>query len=54
MNALCADLAPFPAAHRVKRPARRLVLSDLAAYRQATLDAVDPFIGQKPDLVVYA
>ena len=53
MNALCADLAPFPAA-RVKRPARTLVLSDLAAYRQATLDAVDPFIGQKPDLVVYA
>lgn len=46
LNALCADLAPVPA--------RTLVLSDWPDYRQATLDAVNPFIGQKPDLAVYA
>ncbi len=52
MNALCPDLAPFLVA-RVKRPARTLVLSDLPEYRRSTLDAVEPFIAQKPDLVVY-
>ena len=52
MNALCPDLAPFLVA-RVKRPARTLVLSDLPAYRQATLDAVEPFVDQSLDLVVY-
>lgn len=45
LNALRADPAPVPA--------RTLVLSDRADYRQATLDAVNLFIGQKPDLAVY-
>ena len=52
MNALCPDMAPFLVA-RVKRPARTLTLEDLPAYRQSTLEAVEPFIDQKPDLVVY-
>jgi maleate cis-trans isomerase len=52
MNALCPELAPFLVA-RVKRPARTLVREDLPAYRESTLEAVEPFLGEKPDLVVY-
>ena len=52
MNALCPDMAPFLVA-RVKRPARTLVLSDLPEYRESTLAAVQPFLAEKPDLVVY-
>ena len=52
MNALCPDLAPFLVA-RVKRPARTLTRDDLPEYRASTLEAVEPFLSQKPDLVVY-
>lgn len=52
MNALCPELAPFLVA-RVRRPARTLVLSDLPDYRRSTLEAVEPFVDRKPDLVVY-
>lgn len=52
MNALCPGLAHFLIA-RVKRPARTLVLSDLPEYRKSTLEAVEPFVDRKPDLVVY-
>jgi maleate cis-trans isomerase len=52
MNALCPEFAPFMVA-RVKRPARTLVRDDLPAYRQSTLEAVEPFLSEKPDLVVY-
>jgi maleate cis-trans isomerase len=52
MNALCPDFAPFLVA-RVKRPARTLVLSDLPEYRQSTLEAIEPFLEEKPELVVY-
>ncbi len=52
MNALCPELAPFLVA-RVRRPARTLVREDLPAYRVSTLEAVEPFLNEKPDLVVY-
>jgi maleate cis-trans isomerase len=52
MNALCPEFAPFLVA-RVKRPARTLTREDLPAYRVSTLEAVEPFLGEKPDLVVY-
>ncbi len=52
MNALCPDLAPFMVA-RVRRPARTLKAEDLPDYRRATLEAIEPFLEQKPDLVVY-
>ncbi len=52
MNALCPDFAPFLVA-RVKRPARTLTRADLPAYRDSTLEAVDPFLAARPELVVY-
>ncbi len=52
MNALCPDFAPFMVA-RVKRPSRTLILADLPEYRASTLDAIEPFLTQKPELVVY-
>lgn len=52
LNALCPELAPFAVA-RVPRPPRTLTIDDLPAYRAATLEAVEPFLGQRPDLVVY-
>ncbi len=52
MNALCPDFAPFLVA-RVKRPARTLTRDDLPAYRVSTLDAVEPFLADAPELVVY-
>jgi maleate cis-trans isomerase len=50
--ALCPALAPLPVA-RVKRPPRTLLLEDLPAYGEATLDAVAPFAAGKFDLVIY-
>jgi maleate cis-trans isomerase len=50
--ALCPSLAPIPVA-RVKRPARTLLLEDLPAYAEATLDAIAPFANQQFDLVIY-
>ena len=52
ISALCPALAPIPVA-RVKRPARTLLLEDLPAYAEATLDAIEPFAAEQFDLVIY-
>ena len=52
ISALCPELAPIPVA-RVKRPARTLLLEDLPAYSEATLDAIEPFTAEQFDLVIY-
>jgi len=52
ISALCPELAPIPVA-RVKRPARTLLLEDLPAYSEATLDAIEPFAAEQFDLVIY-
>jgi maleate cis-trans isomerase len=52
ISALCPSLAPIPVA-RVKRPARTLLLEDLPAYAEATLDTIEPFADQRFDLVIY-
>ncbi len=52
ISLLCPALAPIPVA-RVKRPARTLLLDDLPAYAEATLDAIEPFASQQFDLVIY-
>jgi maleate cis-trans isomerase len=38
---------------RVPRPARTLVAADIPAYAEATLAATEPFVKDRPDLVVY-
>jgi maleate cis-trans isomerase len=52
ISALCPALAPIPVAH-VKRPARTLLLEDLPAYAEATLDAIESFAAEQFDLVIY-
>ena len=52
ISVLCPELAPIPVA-RVKRPARTLLLEDLPAYAEATLQAIEPFADQQFDLVIY-
>jgi maleate isomerase len=52
ISALCRTLAPIPVA-RVKRPARTLLLEDLPAYADATLDTIAPFKDARFDLVIY-
>src|ERR1700730_2719794 len=52
ISALCPALAPVQVA-RVKRPARTLLLEDLPAYAEATLDAIAPFAAEPLDLVIY-
>ena len=52
ISALCPALAPIPVA-RIKRPARTLLLEDLPAYAEATLDAIEPFAAERFDLVIY-
>ena len=52
MNALCPALAPFAVA-RVRRPPQMLLVGDLPAYLDSTLEAVAPFVAQRPELVVY-
>jgi maleate isomerase len=52
ISVLCPALAPIPVA-RVKRPARTLLLEDLPAYAEATLDAIEPFAAEQFDLVIY-
>jgi len=52
ISALCPSLAPIPMA-RVKRPPRTLLLEDLPAYAESTLDAVEPFANEQFDLVIY-
>jgi maleate cis-trans isomerase len=51
ISALCPALAPMPVA-RVKRPRRTLLLEDLPAYADATLDAVEPYADAQLDLVI--
>jgi hypothetical protein len=48
MEALCPELTPS----LVARVVRTLVREDLPAYRGSTLEAVEPFFGEKPNLVV--
>jgi len=52
MNALCPDHAPFMVA-RVKRGSAMLTADSLPAYRAATLAAIEPFLAERPDLVVH-
>jgi maleate cis-trans isomerase len=52
ISALCPTLAPITVA-RVKRPARTLLLEDLPAYAEATLDAIEPFTAEPWDLVIH-
>src|SRR3981189_2280613 len=52
ISTLFPELAPIPVA-RVKRPARTLLLEDLPAYAESTLDAVEPFAKEQFDLVIY-
>ena len=52
ISVLCPALAPMPVA-RVKRPPRTLLLEDLPAYGEATLDAIEPFANELFDLVIY-
>src|ERR1700688_247783 len=52
ISALCPALAPIQVA-RVNRPARTLLLQDLPAYAEATLDAIAPFAAERLDLVIY-
>ena len=52
ISALCPALAPIQVA-RVKRPPRTLLLEDLPAYAEATIDAIEPFAAEPLDLVIY-
>ncbi|MGH7043589.1 MAG: hypothetical protein ACREFY_15880, partial [Acetobacteraceae bacterium] len=52
LNVLCPELAPFAVA-RVRRPPRTLTVADLPAYLASTLDAIEPFLQRRPELVVY-
>jgi maleate cis-trans isomerase len=52
ISALCPALEPLAVA-RVKRPPRTLLLEDLPAYAEATLDAIAPFTSEPWDLVIY-
>ena len=52
ISTLCPALAPMPVA-RVKRPPRTLLLEDLPAYGEATLEAIEPFANEQFDLVIY-
>jgi len=45
ISALCPALTPLAVA-RVKRPPRTLLLEDLPAYAEATLEAIAPFVGE--------
>ena len=38
---------------RVPRPARTLIAEDIPAYAEATLAATEPFVKDRPDLVIY-
>jgi maleate isomerase len=52
MNALCPVLAPFMVA-RVKFPVGGLTKDTLPVYRENTLAAIEPFLAERPALVVY-
>src|ERR1700736_3832196 len=50
--ALSPALPPIQVA-RVNRPPRTLLLEDLPAYTEATLEAIEPFAAEPVDLVIY-
>jgi len=52
ISVLCPALVPIAVAG-VKRPARTLLLEDLPAYTEATLDAIAPFAAESFDLVIH-
>jgi maleate cis-trans isomerase len=52
MDVLCLEFAPFAVA-RVQRPPGMLTVADLPAYLDSTLRAVEPFLAEAPELVVY-
>jgi maleate cis-trans isomerase len=52
ISVLCPALVPIAVA-RVKRPARTLLLEDLPAYAEATLEAIAPFAAESLDLVIH-
>src|SRR6202043_1874280 len=52
ISALSPALAPIQVA-RVNRPPRTLLLEDLPAYTEATLEAIEPFAAEPLDLVIY-
>jgi maleate cis-trans isomerase len=49
--ALCPELDTILVA-RVRRPMRTLSAEDMAGYGEATIEAVAPFISERPDIVV--
>lgn len=52
MEALCPEIGRFHVA-RVRRGPGLLTLTDLPSYRDSTIAAIEPFLGEKIDLVVY-
>jgi maleate cis-trans isomerase len=50
--ALCPELHQILVA-RVQRPMRTLSADDMAGYGEATIEAVAPFVSERPDIVVH-
>jgi maleate cis-trans isomerase len=50
--ALCPELTQVLVA-RVRRPMRTLSADDMAGYGEATIEAVAPFVSERPDIVVH-
>src|SRR6185295_16476622 len=50
--ALCPELTEIQVA-RVRRPMRTLTADDMAGYGEATIEAVAPFVSERPDIVVH-
>jgi len=50
--ALCPELGRILVA-RVRRPMRTLSADDMAGYGEATIEAVAPFVSERPDIVVH-
>jgi maleate cis-trans isomerase len=50
--ALCPELTHVLVA-RVRRPMRTLSADDMAGYGEATIEAVAPFLSERPDIVVH-
>ena len=50
--ALCPELDTILVA-RVRRPMRTLTADDMAGYGEATIEAVAPFVSERPDIVVH-
>ena len=52
LNALCPEVAPFAVA-RVPVPREGLNLENLAEYSKTTLEAIEPYLADRPSLVVH-